>query len=175
MNHDRYVFLRLNGPLQNIVEAHCGDRSDLRAEPLKQFSNMYLQGTVLNPRTSSCKSFMSLQQFAMLRRSALTHRNSNLLSARRFAFYSQRARLSSGRNDASQKAPLHKPAASASLSQNTSYPAFSAQGLGANRTIKVVAITCLTVAATMESIFWVKVLWAKVSPPPKGESKPEED
>lgn len=81
--------------------------------------------------------------------------------------------LSTSKNIASKKAPLRQPASTASPSQNPSYPAFSFQGPGANRTIKVVVVACLTVIATIESIFWVKVLWTKISPASEIESKQE--
>ena len=43
-------------------------------------------------------------------------------------------------------------------------PSFSLQDLGANRTVKVVVMASLSIIATMESIFWIKVGWAKFGP-----------
>jgi hypothetical protein len=50
-------------------------------------------------------------------------------------------------------------------STNPTYPAFSLQGLGMSKPIKIVVIAILTVFGTMESVFWAKLLWAKISPP----------
>ncbi|MCJ1254372.1 hypothetical protein MMC24_002187 [Lignoscripta atroalba] len=98
-----------------------------------------------------------------------SHRSSILSLAPRSAFSSHRASLSPGTDDKSQKVPPHKQGPGAPTSQNPSYPTFSFQDLGANRTVKVVVIVCLTVLGTMESIFWVQVLWAKISPPSPSE------
>jgi hypothetical protein len=106
-------------------------------------------------------------------KAARKYPTSTLSLERQSAFYSQRASLSTGRKDAFPKEPLLKPASSTSQSQNPAYSAFSFENLGANRTTKVVVIVCLTVAGTIESILWVKVLWAKISPSPKEESNPE--
>jgi hypothetical protein len=92
-------------------------------------------------------------------KAARKYPTSTLSLERQSAFYSQRASLSTGRKDAFPKEPA--------------YSAFSFENLGTNRTTKVVVIVCLTVAGTIESIFWVKVLWAKISPSPKEESNPE--
>lgn len=35
------------------------------------------------------------------------------------------------------------------------------------RTTKIIVYTALTIMATMESVFWMKVLWAKFGPAPK--------
>lgn len=43
--------------------------------------------------------------------------------------------------------------------ENPSYPSFSLEGLGANRSVKIVLIVCLTVLGTMESIFWARAIW----------------
>lgn len=160
---------------QNIVEGGLWRSEQAPGQALDAFffpqsSRMFI--LTQNPRPTAS---MSLQEMSRVRawRSALIHRNSTLLRAERFASYSQRARLSSSSNDASQKGVFRKPGASASPAPNPSYPAFSFQGLGANRTGKVVVIACLTVVATVESIFWVKVLWAKFSPSRENESKPE--
>jgi hypothetical protein len=87
---------------------------------------------------------------------------SALSQSSRSTLSSQRAAFSTSKNDKPQKTPP---------SGNPSYPAFSFEGLGANRTIKVTVIACLTVVGTIESIFWAKVLWAKMSKSPeeKGE------
>lgn len=36
--------------------------------------------------------------------------------------------------------------------------------LGANRTVKIVVIIVLSIAVTVESVFWGKLLWAKFGP-----------
>jgi hypothetical protein len=51
---------------------------------------------------------------------------------------------------------------------------FSFKDLGANRTVKIVVITVLMIFGTLESIFWVKVLWAKFGPAPRIETPREE-
>ena len=43
-------------------------------------------------------------------------------------------------------------------------PSFSLQELGANRTVRVVVVASLSIIATMESLFWIKVAWAKFGP-----------
>lgn len=48
---------------------------------------------------------------------------------------------------------------------------FSFKDLGANRTVKVVVISVLMVFGTLESIFWIKFLWAKFGPSPTGEEE----
>jgi hypothetical protein len=92
----------------------------------------------------------------LARRSIPSHRTS---------FLSQTTYLSTGKDDESKKAPPH---------QNPSFPAFSFQGLGANRTVKVVVIAALTVVGTIESVFWVKALWANFSPSPSPEETKRE-
>jgi hypothetical protein len=58
--------------------------------------------------------------------------------------------------------------------QNPSFGAnLSFKELGANRTVKIVVIVALSVAATAESVFWVKVLWAKFGPETKVEQSEE--
>ena len=43
-------------------------------------------------------------------------------------------------------------------------PSFSLEDLGANRTVRVVVMASLSIIATMESLFWIKVAWAKFGP-----------
>jgi hypothetical protein len=87
-------------------------------------------------------------------------------------FLPQAALLSTSTDDGPGKAQNRKPGPT-TPPQNPSLPDFSFQGLGANRTVKVIVIVCLPVFGTIESIFWVKALWAKFSPSPEEESKPE--
>ena len=49
-------------------------------------------------------------------------------------------------------------------SPNHSHPTSSLRELGANRTVKIVVVGCISVLATIESIFWAKVAWAKFGP-----------
>jgi hypothetical protein len=88
-----------------------------------------------------------------------------LSQSSRSTLSSQRAAFSTSKNDKPQKTPPSPG--------NPSYPVFSFEGLGANRTIKVVVIACLTVVGTMESIFWAKVLWAKISKSPEEKGEQE--
>jgi hypothetical protein len=90
--------------------------------------------------------------------SILSQTSRSTLSSRRAAF-------STSKDDKLQK--------TSSSSGNPSYPAFSFEGLGANRTIKVAVIACLTVVGTIESIFWTKALWAKISKSTEEKGKPE--
>lgn len=46
-------------------------------------------------------------------------------------------------------------------------PEFSFKGLSASRTVKTTVLVCLSILGTMETAFWIKVLWAKFYP--KGE------
>ena len=48
--------------------------------------------------------------------------------------------------------------------QEHEYPAFSLKDLGANRATKTVVVIALSVLATMESIFWIKVGWRRFGP-----------
>lgn len=89
------------------------------------------------------------------------------------AILSRRASLSTSRENRSQNLLLQKPGSNGPTPPNPSYPTFSFQDLGANRTVKVIVIVCLTVFGTLESIFWAKFLWAKFSPSPENESQPE--
>ena len=45
--------------------------------------------------------------------------------------------------------------------RNPEYPAFSLKDLGANRASKTVVLIALSVLATMESVFWIKVGWRR--------------
>src|SRR5271156_5244722 len=73
-----------------------------------------------------------------------------------------------------QRVPPQRPGSAAPVIQNPFYPAFSFRGLGAGRKAKIFVIACLTVFGTIESVFWVKVVWAKFSPSPADDGrKPE--
>ena len=48
--------------------------------------------------------------------------------------------------------------------QDPEIPAFSLKDLGANRATKTVVVIALSVLATMESIFWIKVGWRRFGP-----------
>lgn len=50
-------------------------------------------------------------------------------------------------------------------------PKMSFSDLGASRPVKVVVIVALAIVGTMESIFWMRVLWEKFGPAPKEEQK----
>lgn len=50
-------------------------------------------------------------------------------------------------------------------------PKASFRDLGASRTVKVVVIVALMVFGTMESIFWMRVLWEKFGSSPTEEQK----
>ena len=100
-------------------------------------------------------------------------RSSVLSSAPPAKCYSQMASLSTAKRDRTPNARLRKPASTVSPSQNPSNAAFSFESLGANRTIKVIIIGCLTVVGTIESLFWAKVLWAKISPSSVEKGDPE--
>ena len=112
--------------------------------------------------TASKKNNVSAAYIAW--RSILNSSISTLSQSPSSALSSQRAAFSTSKNDKPQKTP---PSPGNPSSGNPSYPAFSFEGLGANRTIKVTVIACLTVVGTIESIFWAKVLWAKMSKSPR--------
>jgi hypothetical protein len=81
------------------------------------------------------------------------------------------AHLSTTRDTKSGQTPLHKPGPGAPQPQNPPYPAFSFRDLGASRKVKFFVIACVAVVGTIESVFWVKVAWAKLGPSPeKGRS-----
>lgn len=56
------------------------------------------------------------------------------------------------------------PRKNGALPEAPTNPSFSLHDLGANRTVKVVVMASLSIIATMESIFWTKVGWAKFGP-----------
>ncbi len=88
---------------------------------------------------------------------------------------SHTACLSTSRDDSSGRAQPSEPGSGAPQPQNPSYPAFSFQGLGADRKVKVFVITFLAVVGTVESVFWIKVARAKFSPSPaEARNKPDE-
>lgn len=103
----------------------------------------------------------------MPRRMMLLHHDSTLFSASRATFFSQRASLNASKDKAPQNATVHKQYSSAPSSENPSDMAFSFKDLGASRGVKIVVLTALTVFGTIESVFWAKVLWAKISPAPE--------
>ena len=103
-------------------------------------------------------------------RSTSNNRNPTLLPAQQSTFSRNLATFNT-KNNISQKAEPQKRQSDAASPHNPSYPAFSLDGLGASRGVKVVVIAGLTVLGTMETIFWSKWLWAKFSPAPEEESK----
>ncbi|KAM3075797.1 hypothetical protein ACMFMG_007924 [Clarireedia jacksonii] len=61
--------------------------------------------------------------------------------------------------------PQPQPKSKPKSSENPGpMPTAGFKDLGATRTVKIVVITCLSIAGTMESIFWFKMLWAKYGP-----------
>jgi hypothetical protein len=50
---------------------------------------------------------------------------------------------------------------------NPSFGGANFKDLGANRTVKIVVYSFLGVVATLESIAWMRFLWAKFGPAPK--------
>jgi hypothetical protein len=106
-----------------------------------------------------------------MRWTVLSNHNPILSPTLRATFSSQKASLNIAKEDASSKVAPPKQSSAAPAPQNPSYPTFSFKDLGANRGVKVVVVVCLTVLGTMESIFWGKVLWAKISPSPGEASK----
>ena len=104
-------------------------------------------------------------------RSTPNHRNAVLPLGPQSILSFRRAAFSTGTDNKTQKAPPHKPASSTQVSGNPSYPAFSFKDLGASRTVKIIVIAGLSVIGTIESIFWIKAIWAKISPSPQEEPK----
>lgn len=117
------------------------------------------------------RSTRSIQQLSS--RSSLTHRNPTPAPGPWSLPVWQKANLSTGEGVKSQKAPPSNLNPKSSPSENPSYPAFSFEGLGANRTVKYVVIGALSVLGTIESIFWAKTLQAKFWPSTEEEDKPE--
>ncbi|MCJ1419624.1 hypothetical protein MMC32_005980 [Xylographa parallela] len=60
-----------------------------------------------------------------------------------------------------QTSPPRKPEPAVPLPKSSGY---SLQDLGAGRGVRIVVIACLSVFATMETIFYVRVAWAYSSP-----------
>lgn len=58
--------------------------------------------------------------------------------------------------------PSWRPHAIEPPSSEPSYPAFSLRDLGANRATKITVLVCLSILGTMETIFYAKMLWAKM-------------
>ena len=113
----------------------------------------------------------SQKQQCQCARSTPNHRNAVLPLGPQFIFSFRRATFSTGIDNKTQKAPSHKPASSTQASGNPSYPTFSFKDLGASRTVKIVVIAGLSVINTIKSIFWVKAIWAKISPSLQEEPK----
>lgn len=77
--------------------------------------------------------------------------------------------FSTARKLSSQTPPGSPPPPSDQRTKKTSpanpaTPEFSFKGLGASRTVKTTVVVCLSILGTMETAFWVKVLWAKFYP-----------
>jgi hypothetical protein len=71
----------------------------------------------------------------------------------------QKTRYSTSKDGPSSKTPPTPP-----HNGNPSFGAANWKELGGSRTVKIVVITALTIAGTVETIFWTKVLWAKFGP-----------
>ena len=66
-------------------------------------------------------------------------------------------------NFSSSPFPLSKAARpSEPSSPDPSHPKFTLRDLGANRAAKATVLVCLSILGTMETVFWAKVLWAKM-------------
>jgi len=122
---------------------------------------------------SSAALLRSLRHVRPLTSRSLLNRHAtpSLPLSIRFETASQKASLSTKEDVKPQKAPASKLD---SKSENPSYPAFSLEGLGANRTVKYVVYGALSVLGTIETVFWVQTLWAKFSPSREDGSRPEE-
>ncbi|KAF2177660.1 hypothetical protein K469DRAFT_719583 [Zopfia rhizophila CBS 207.26] len=56
-------------------------------------------------------------------------------------------------------------------SENPSIPAFNLKDLGASRPIYYGIIVVLSILGTIESVFWIKVIWAKFFTPEEDDRK----
>ena len=77
-------------------------------------------------------------------------------------------RLITSQTENSSNGSLQAPRRPSESSEPPANPSFSLQDLGANRTVRVVVVASLSIIATMESMFWIRVGWAKF-----GQSKEE--
>ncbi|EON69310.1 hypothetical protein W97_08570 [Coniosporium apollinis CBS 100218] len=93
------------------------------------------------------------------------HRISAPSPALRSATAPQTASFSTTPYNPLQKDSLRKPAAD----ETPTYPAFSMEGLGASRTVKIVIYTAITIIGTIETYAYGKWAWYKLYPPPKKE------
>ena len=74
-----------------------------------------------------------------------------------------RARLADQRSEKMQQPESNKQS-SKPAPENPSMPAFSLQGLGATRTVKIVVLCAIGIMGTMETIFYTKVAWNYLFP-----------
>lgn len=94
----------------------------------------------------------------ILPRAAIRHVSVLRTRMQQTAHLSQRKLLSSS-------APYNSPKLAPEMpNQNPQLPPFRFKDLGASRTVKVVVITCISVLATLESYFWMRVIWEKFGP-----------
>ncbi|MCJ1396901.1 hypothetical protein MMC11_000091 [Xylographa trunciseda] len=114
---------------------------------------------------------MSIRQVAF--KSLTRPYNSITPPTPRLATIPQKTHLSTSNSPKSHAPPPRKPDP-APPSVEPSHPRFSLQDLGAGRGVRVVVIACLSVFATMETIFYVKVGWAYFYPPKEAESELKE-
>lgn len=77
-------------------------------------------------------------------------------------------RFITSQTEKSSSDELQAPRRPSASSEPPANPSFSLQDLGANRTVRVVVVASLSIIATMESMFWIRVGWAKF-----GQSKEE--
>ena len=128
-----------------------------------------IMGSIILPRAT-----MTLRQAAW--KSCSKFPNFALSLSPRLATFdkpSQIKNYTTSRDEASKKPPSNVNSGAHS-SQNPSLPKFTFEGFGANRTAKVVLILALSLAATAESIFWVKAGYQWLSSSSKDDDKPEE-
>lgn len=82
----------------------------------------------------------------------------------------QKSRLSSSRQSYKAPPPNNKSDGDKKTPvEDQSLPSFKFSDLGASKRVRLVVITALVIYGTLESIFWMQVLWAKFGPAPKDE------
>lgn len=114
----------------------------------RPFKDSFSKAVVIMRSPLLTRASISLQQMAKTPRSKIC--NSILSQVSRSMFSSQKI------DDKTDK--------SKQSSQNPSHPAFSFEGLGISPKLKIVVLGAIAVIGTMETIFWVKLGWAKISP-----------
>lgn len=99
-----------------------------------------------------------------------SYRNPTFVASHRRHFSSHKTNPTT-KDHRPQELPNAKTKPAESQMPNPSYPAFSLKDLDMKRGTKFFVIACLSVLGTMETVFWVKVIWAKLSPPLEEESE----